>query len=62
MLHECIPNLMMYGEMSEWNKDAENVDEITIDNGLLEASDDQNVQDFIEASQTVELITSKIIL
>jgi hypothetical protein len=60
-LEECMLNLMMYGEMSEWNKNSEEAEEIMIDNSLLEASSDKNVQELLRLHRTVVLVTSKMI-
>jgi hypothetical protein len=41
-LQEHMLNIMMSGELSDWNEQAENGEEIYIDNTLLEASSDIN--------------------
>jgi hypothetical protein len=52
-LQENMLNLMMYGEMSEWNKGAEEGDIINIDAALLKSCEDERVKQLLGLQEKI---------
>jgi hypothetical protein len=53
-------NLLMKGELSDWNNDVPLGMEVQIDNSLLEASEDENIKGLLNLQEKLKETVNKL--